>query len=191
MVENENNLNSHVLIGAWLIAIGTIVAAIAEVRELVGLNEVNNKLVAIGEGIQAVGAMLGGLETIDDPLNFVGDWIDGAGAATSSYAAYLQDKDEESDEDTARLEILGASLQSMGASMSAVADKLAGEDILSFGNVMQGFGAGLEAIGGIYDLNEKENEGQPIITIGAIIQALGANLNAVVITKDLIKENKQ
>lgn len=75
--------------GAWLDAIGTIMSAVAEVRTLAGLNDINKKLVAIGEGLQAVAAIFIGTVTEEDPLNFLGNWIDGAGAAASSLGAYL------------------------------------------------------------------------------------------------------
>jgi hypothetical protein len=172
---------------AWLDAIGTIISALAEMRELVGITEFNNRLVAIGEGLQAVGTMLVGTVTTDDPLNFAGNWIDGAGAAGSSIASYLKYLEPENREGNIRLEILGDSFQSMGASISALADHLAGEDGLAFGNAAQGLGAGLEAIGANYILKDRREEGQLLMTIGAIIQAFGANFNAIVITREIME----
>jgi hypothetical protein len=172
--------------GAWLEAIGTIISALAETRELVGITEFNNRIVAVGEGLQAVGSMLIGTVETDDPLNFAGNWIDGAGAAGSSMASYLKYLEPENREANIRLEILGDSFQSMGASISALADHLAGEEVLALGNAAQGLGAGLEAIGANYRLKDRREEGQSLITIGAIIQAFGANLNAIVITRELI-----
>lgn len=40
--------------GAWVDAIGTIVSAYAEMRALAGLDDMNNELSTIGEGLQAV-----------------------------------------------------------------------------------------------------------------------------------------
>lgn len=178
----------RLLIGGWLDAVGTIISAIAEVRTLVGLNDVNNRLVAIGEGLQAVGTLLVGTVTEEDPLNFAGNWIDGAGAATSSIGAYMQDFNQENEKDGLLIETLGDALQSMGASLSAVADHLAGEEQYALGNAIQALGAGLEAIGGAIALNNKEEEARPIITIGAIIQAIGSNLNAIFYTKEVLQE---
>ncbi len=176
------------LIGAWLDGIGTILSAMAEINALSG--ERNHHVVVIGEGLQAVGTMIIGTVENDDPLDFAGNWIDGVGAATSSYGAYLQAIDVENGDETARLEILGDSFQSMGASMSALADFLQGENLLAFGNTLQGVGAALEAIGGVYELNEKE-EGQLMTAIGATIQAIGSNFNAIVVTREfLLQDNR-
>lgn len=173
--------------GAWLDAIGTIMSAVAEVRTLAGLNEINKKLVAIGEGLQAVGAILIGTVTEEDPLNFLGNWIDGAGAAASSLGAYLQYADAANGDDNIRLEIVGDLFQSLGSAFSASADYLSEkvDNIFAIGNGLQALGAGLEAIGGVYELNEREVDGQPITTIGAILQAVGSNLNALVLTSQL------
>ncbi|MDT8861406.1 hypothetical protein N0O92_14385 [Alkalihalobacillus sp. MEB130] len=181
------NDNHKLLTGAWLDAIGTIISAIAEVRALAGLNTINNRLVTVGEGLQAVGTLLVGTVTTDDPLNFAGNWIDGAGAATSSIAAYLQDVDDENEIDYTQIEILGDALQSMGASISATADHLMGEQEYALGNSLQGLGAGLEAIGGVYKLNQREENGQLLTTIGAIIQALGSNYNALIAARDMMQ----
>ncbi|WP_062047264.1 hypothetical protein [Bacillus sp. JCM 19034] len=176
------------LTGSWLDAIGTLISAAAEIRALAGLNDINNKLVAIGEGLQATGTFLIGTVTTDDPLNFAGNWIDGAGAATSALAAYLQDIDEENEEDSNRLGILGDTFQAMGASISALADHIAGEEEYAIGNALQGLGAGLEAIGGVYDLRGRK-EGQLITTIGAILQALGSNYGAALLTRETFNLN--
>ncbi|WP_078554480.1 DUF6944 family repetitive protein [Alkalihalobacterium alkalicellulosilyticum] len=179
--------SERLLVGAWLDAVGTSLSAIAETRELVGLNELNNRLVAIGEGLQAVGTLLIGTVTTDDALNFTGNWIDGAGAAASSLGSYLQDQDEENGERNIRLEMFGDFLQSMGASISAVADYQAGEIEYAKGNALQGVGAALEVIGTELDLKERV-EGQPLITIGAILQAIGSNTNALVATREYQEE---
>lgn len=177
---------TKVVTGSWLDAIGTIISAIAEVRKLIGLNDVNNKLVVLGEAMQAIGALVIGTVSTEDPLNFTGNFIDGAGAATSSMAAYLQDQEQENGEDSIRLGIFGDSLQSLGALLSALSDHLSGQDAYALGNLLQGFGAALEAIGGVYQLNNRENEAQLITTIGAIILSIGSNFNAINATRDLI-----
>ncbi|MCT8140024.1 hypothetical protein H1D32_21445 [Anaerobacillus sp. CMMVII] len=176
------------VIGAWIDAIGTIISAVGELRELAGLNDINKKLVAIGDALQAVGPMIIGTAQIDDPLNFAGNWIDGAGAAAASLGAYREYIGVGDEEGNLRIEFLGYIFQSMGASLSALADYLAGEDELAVGNALQGLGAGLEAIGAIYLLSDRKQEGQPITALGAILQAIGSNYNAVVVTRDFLRE---
>lgn len=182
--------NERLLLGSWIDAIGTDISAIAEIRNLAGINTINNKLVAIGEGLQAVGSLLIGTVTTDDPLNFAGNWIDGIGAATSSYGAYLQFLDEEDGEDNVRIEILGDSFQSIGSAISAYADHRIGEREYALGNVLQSLGAGLEAIGALFELNGQERIGQWIGTKGAIVQSMGSNYNAIVTTKEIMEEER-
>ncbi len=73
-----------IVAGNWLDAIGNIISAIAEIRTLAGINDINNQLVEIGEGLQAVGNSLIGTVETDDYLDFSGNWIEGAGAVASS-----------------------------------------------------------------------------------------------------------
>ncbi|MBM4763462.1 hypothetical protein [Bacillus sp. B15-48] len=174
-----------VLTGAWIDALGTIISAIAEIRALAGIDEINNKLVAIGEGLQAVGSLVVGTAFEEYPFGFAGNWIDGAGAATSSLAAYLQDVEGENP-DNIRLEILGDSFQSVGASIAAAGDYIIGEHLFAIGNSIQALGAGLEAIGGMYELNDKEAKAQILSTIGAILQAIGSNFVAILLTDELM-----
>lgn len=176
--------------GEWFDAIGTIISAYAEMRALAGLDDMNNELATIGEGLQAVGSLIVGTVESESALDFAGNWIDGVGAATSSLGAYLKTSGEENNEIGTFLETFGNTFQSMGSSMSALSDYLEDEPVYFKGNVLQGLGAGLEAIGGVYDLNGKDVQGQPLKTVGAILQAIGANLNAIYSSQDLIRKQE-
>jgi hypothetical protein len=177
------------LIGAWTDAVGTILSAYSEMRAFVGLDEYNNQLVAVGEGLQALGTMVVGTTTEDAPILFVGNWIDGTGAATSSYAAYLRQVQGEN-EDNVRLEILGDSLQALGSFFAAFGEYLRGEDVYTFASSLQSLGAVLEAIAGNYELANR-TEARLLALIGSSIQALGSNLFAIAVTKELLQENKE
>ncbi|WP_280772063.1 DUF6944 family repetitive protein [Salipaludibacillus daqingensis] len=179
------------LTGAWLDAFGTIISAYGETRTLVGLNDINNQLLMIGDGLQAFGSGLEGTIAKDSSLDFAGNWIDGAGAATSSFTAYLEDRVETERDELIQLGLLGSSFQSMGASMSALSDYLQEEYKYFVGNALQGLGAGLEAIGSLYVLNEKEMQGQYLKVLGATFQAIGSNLVVIYLTKDLLKSSER
>ena len=178
----------NILTGAWIDALGTIISAIAEIRSLAGMNEINNKLVAIGEGLQAVGSFVIAIAPEENSYAFSGNLIDGAGASTSSLAAYLQDVEGENS-DNLRLEILGDSFQSIGASIAATGDYIIGEQLFAVGNSIQALGAGLEAIGGVYELKNKEEGAQILSTLGAISQAIGSNFVALLLTDEFIASN--
>ncbi|MDR7249192.1 DUF6944 family repetitive protein [Bacillus pumilus] len=183
-----NDDKHKILTGAWIDAFGTIISAIAEIRSLAGMNEINNKLVAIGEGLQAVGSFVIATASEEYSYAFTGNLIDGAGASTSSYAAYLQDV-EGQNSDNLRLEILGDSFQSIGSSIMATGDYIIGEQLFAVGNSIQALGAGLEAIGGVYELKDKEEKAQILSTLGAISQAIGSNFVAILLTDELITSN--
>lgn len=170
------------LYGAWVDAIGTIVSAYAELREISGFNDENDKIVSIGEGLQAVGTAMMGIVTTEDLMNFAGTWVDAAGAATASLAAYRQSVEGGESDANLRLEVLGDTFQAMGSAMSALAEYRAG--VPYAGNVLQSLGATLEALGALFEQKSREEQGQMLATVGAIIQATGANLNAVLISFD-------
>ncbi|SES64824.1 hypothetical protein SAMN05216389_101241 [Oceanobacillus limi] len=169
--------------GAWIDAAGTIIAAIASNRAFEESPSISNKLTAVGDGLQAVGTAFMASVTTDNHLSFTGNWIDTIGAAATSLAEYMQGLDETVDADFIRLEVLGESFQSIGASMSSFASYLLGEKELAIGNALQGLGAGLEAIGSVHELKGNQ-AGQIIGAIGAILQAIGSNYYAVVVTKE-------
>ncbi|PRR92602.1 MULTISPECIES: DUF6944 family repetitive protein [unclassified Bacillus (in: firmicutes)] len=183
-----NDDKHKILTGAWIDAFGKIISAIAEIRSLAGMNEINNKLVAIGEALQAVGSFVIAIASEEYSYAFTGNLIDGAGASTSSYAAYLQDV-EGQNSDNLRLEILGDSFQSIGSSIIATGDYIIGEQLFAVGNSIQALGAGLEAIGGVYELKDKEEKAQILSTLGAISQAIGSNFVAILLTDELITSN--
>lgn len=168
------------MIGSWIDAIGTMISGFSELRELAGLDEINNQLSVIGEALQAIGPAIAGSVQTTDSLDFAGNWINSAGAAASSVAAYLQGI--ENREEYIQLEVLGDSLQSLGGFASAVANYRTGEYQEAKGDALQGLGAGLEAIGSSYELRGREYIGQIFSTIGELLQAFGANYNARIMT---------
>ncbi|SDB83928.1 DUF6944 family repetitive protein [Shouchella lonarensis] len=175
--------NGVLMTGAWIVAIGTIVSAGADIRELESSSPINARKMAVGEALQAFGAMLIGTVPTDSMMEFYGTWIDGAGAATSSYSAYLQSIDPENSTRYSRIEVVGDTLQSLGASMGAIAAYEEGDPAF-VGDTFQSVGAGLEAIGAVLEIKERERQGLLIGTVGAIFQMLGANLNAILITTE-------
>lgn len=176
------------MVGAWSDAGGTILSAIAETRVYHGLEEWNNYMIAIGEALQAFGEILVGTSGHDGPLFYLGSWINEAGAATSSIAAYLTAV--EGDQDAyIHIQILGEALQSMGSAFQSYGDYLLGNYIFSAGNALQSLGAGLESIAGLYDLQGKD-EARLLAMIGSWIQASGSNLFAVEMTKNIIFKEK-
>ncbi len=184
-----NNVDDYkALIGAWIDAIGTIITAYSEMRAYVGLDEYNNQLVAIGDGLQALGTMIVGTVTEEYPIIFTGSWTQGAGAATSSYAAYLRQVEGEDDENV-RLEIVGDSLQSLGASLVAFGEYSKGNNLYALTSSLQSLGAGLEAIAANYELASRP-EARLIAMLGASIQALGSNLFAIKVTKEFVEEEE-
>lgn len=185
------NEEKKILIGSWIDAIGTDLVALGEMRELVGINTINNKIVAIGEALEALGTFLIGSGVADDPINFTGNLVDGFGAATAMAGNYKQYLDPENGDESISYEILGDILQAVGAAVAAKAEKKSGQLVQTLGNVLQSLGAGLEAFGAYLLLNDEEELGQWIVAKGAVIQSLGSNIFALIATKDYFVEEEE
>lgn len=185
----DNFEDFKALVGAWTDAIGTILSALAEARAYMGLDEYNNQLVAIGEGLQAFGTMLVGTSIEETRIVFAGNWIAGTGAAASSVSAYSRQIQGENKENV-RKEVLGDSLQSLGMSLAAYGAFASGQKIYGIANSLQSLGTGIEAIAGTYELQERE-EARLLALIGASIQTTGSNLFAVSLTKELFIVDKE
>ncbi|MBM7542646.1 DUF6944 family repetitive protein [Amphibacillus cookii] len=161
--------------GSLIVALGTNISVVAETREAMGIEAYNDLLATIGEGLQAIGAFLIGTIPDDDFLSFSGNWIDGVGAAMSSLGSYLAHTNTVDSDQSKRIIVVGDSFQSMGASISALADYEDGNINSARGNVTQALGAGLEAIGTLLIINESPESGQLIVVIGSTLQAIGGN----------------
>ncbi|WP_067837980.1 DUF6944 family repetitive protein [Amphibacillus sediminis] len=175
-------------IASYSNAVGTIIAAIGEVRSLMGIDGQNVLLSIIGDALQALSGFLGGIITSDEELCFAGNWITGVGAGAASAASYLAMLDQLTEEEALRLNILGDTLQATGDTMCTITSWEAGDERITFGNAAQALGAKLRGIGGTLILKGDERTGQRLSTLGAILQAIGANSNAFYELSDLSTE---
>ncbi|UOE94471.1 hypothetical protein [Alkalihalobacillus sp. LMS39] len=168
--------------GSWLDAIGQTLSAIAYTSLLRGVRgpeeEIYQRLIVVGEGLQAVGNSLNAVEE-DEPVVALGDWVEAAGAATSSYANARQLDGETLEYQ--QLEVLGDALQSLGPAISNLVEE---DGRFIVGNNLQTIGAALEATGGIFEIRSDEQKGLFLSTIGNWLQAAGTTLQAIIITRE-------
>ena len=177
--------------GAWLQSIGTAIVAIAETEYVLNETPIDN-LIIIGNSFQAAGNSLQGFAGIiqqpaSPPLSTVGSFTQASGNVTEIYSASLNIMNL--NEQSQNYNILGSSLQSIGAALEA-SSEIQQQDPYSLeitiGYSLQSLGAGLEAIGGIYVKKDKPKIGNYITAIGSYLQFIGATIAAIAITKQAL-----
>lgn len=186
-IENE-------IIGAWIDAIGTIIASLGvspfytainfdnsyhtntiltqkEARLLVRqLGEIGNSLQALGNGIEA--------RTDTNSLSLIGNKIGLTGNLTVLYSLQPDTKDTLVNQ----LIILGNIFQALGAYLEGTSDlndNTHTNRLSAYGNFTQTIGNSLQAYGGFLLLQNHLILGNIIIFIGSWIQTLGAILCAI------------
>lgn len=169
----------HLIVtGSWLDVIGLILSAIGATKEIKRESDLAKQMIIVGEGIQAIGASLIAIG-VEDADQARGSWIEAAGAGTTSYGVAVQKAGNT--QSGIRIEILGDTLQSLGAALSAAAED---NRILVAASKIVSAGAALEAIGAVYSLHGKEEKGKRINALGSWIQTLGGTISAIVVTKE-------
>ncbi len=176
------------IIGSWLDAIGQTLSAIAYTSLLRGVRrpeeeELYQRMIVVGEGLQAVGNALNAVEE-EEPIGAIGDWVEAAGAATSSYANARQI--EQVTLEYQQLEVLGDALQSLGPAISNLVEE---DSRFIVGNNLQTIGAAIEATGGLFEIKSDEQKGLLLSSIGNWLQAAGATLQAIIVTKEPTADN--
>ncbi|MFI8575978.1 DUF6944 family repetitive protein [Rossellomorea aquimaris] len=169
-------------LGAWIAAIGTVIAAIGSTPiksipedTLNSFNLVGNELQATGNALEA--------DAIDDfTLTKAGNEIQAIGNVTVIAGILIKFNDITKQE----LNIKGNLLQALGGG-AALADSFDEEHTLEelysiYGNLLQVIGNSLQAIAGILELNERDSGN--INVTGSWIQAIGAVISALVQTKE-------
>ncbi|AZB42743.1 hypothetical protein CEF21_10810 [Bacillus sp. FJAT-42376] len=177
--------------GAWIQSIGTAIAAAGEtlVAGKESEYELGEKLVVIGNGVEATGNALQAiaLSTLGTrPFSVLGSWLQAAGNSTNTVAGILLLRGEE----TAglKLDILGDSIQSAGAAIEAnfVDERLPFAEAIVIGEYLLSLGAALEAIGAAYLLQKKKEKGNALQAFGSYLEYAGATLVAASLTKGFI-----
>ncbi|PFG04805.1 hypothetical protein [Bacillus sp. es.034] len=168
--------------GAWVAAIGTVIAAIGSTpikripREtLRSFNLVGNELQATGNALEADAIEEFSLTKVGNEIQAIGNVTVIAGIVIDFNTIIKQE-----------LNIKGNLLQALGGA-SALADSFDEEHTLEelysiYGNLLQVIGNSLQAISGILTLNNKDSGNLNVV--GSWIQAIGAIISALVQTKE-------
>lgn len=176
------------ILGEWLVAIGTNLVLYGELRELAGETQINNKVIAIGEVLGSFGSFLMASGTQGAPHNFKGNIIDGIGEAIAVIGSYTQYIDPDANAEGPSYATLCDSLQMLGSGLSARSKMNQSQPVQNLANTLQSFGAGLEVLGTYISLNDEEEIGLWIGVSGAVVQSFGTNISAFVETRKYFKK---
>ncbi|QBP91538.1 hypothetical protein E1A90_09770 [Bacillus mycoides] len=179
------------IVGAWFVAVGTIIAAIgstplkmlsSDLRE--DLNVWGNVLQATGNGLEADGQGEISLELIGNEIQSIGN--------VTVLTGLIIDFEDETQK---KLVIAGNWLQALGG-VTAIGGEIEDSSNIDeafniVGNALQATGNSLQAIGGIEELkvsrdkvgentdNDNDEDGQLIVIMGSWIQAVGSVVSLI------------
>ncbi|WP_261131290.1 DUF6944 family repetitive protein [Bacillus sp. Marseille-Q3570] len=166
-----------VLSGAWIQAVGTVVAAIGSTPTFYLPHIISKELRIVGNALQALGNAMeaAGKSTIS--LETTGNKIQALGNLTVIYGIvadipYVKKQ---------QFEIAGNWLQAFGALLAVIDELKEGRtELLSIiGNTLQSWGNSMQAVGGILELRGDRVTGQNLDVNGSWIQAAGAVIAAL------------
>ncbi|WP_019241234.1 MULTISPECIES: DUF6944 family repetitive protein [Bacillus] len=197
--------------GSWFIVAGTLITAFGQSRNFLLSGEIGLQSVATGNAVEAFGNSLQAIGLSKEysvsreeyPLQqaIMGCWLQAGGNITNTVATEIEIKsdredDEELKRDSLKLNALGSGVQSLGASMEAIAfselKPTPGQELIVTGNGLIALGSSIDAIGNTFLLQEKEEEGDILLLAGAWIQAIGAmyELYGLTINTSISEEDK-
>ncbi|MEB9553342.1 DUF6944 family repetitive protein [Bacillus cereus] len=179
------------IVGAWFVAVGTIIAAIgstplkrlnSELRK--DLNVWGNVLQATGNGLEADGQG-------EISLELIGNEIQSIGNVTVLTGLIIEFEDETQK----KLVIAGNWIQALGG-VTSIGGEIEDSSNIDesyniVGNVLQATGNSLQAIGGIDELkasrdkvegiseDDEDEDGQLIVITGSWIQAVGSVVSLI------------
>ncbi|MCT2534843.1 hypothetical protein NC661_04110 [Aquibacillus koreensis] len=169
---------SNVILGTWMEAIGTIVAAVGSTPYKNISKELLNDLNLVGNVMQGTGNAIMADSIDNQTLNKIGAEIQAIGN-TTIVAKYLIDFPR-----TTELELVikGNLIQALGAGVSTSTTdwkhKPSIQDIyITYGNILQVIGNTLQAISTGTEL--RGGEAQTLNVVGSWIQAIGAVMAAI------------
>ena len=179
--------------GSWIIAVGTVIAALGVTQETMTGEEQGKELVAKGSAIEAFGNTFQALGNtalfLDEKRQssiqtIIGCWLQAGGNSTIAIGTEIEI--HESEDEGLRLNAIGSGVQSLGAAFQASG---AAEAELSITRNLEvasenltTLGALLESIGSIFLLSKKDLSGVRLSLIGSWIQVVASFLEVYTLT---------
>lgn len=178
--------------GAWIVLIGTIVAAIGQTKVTATRSPMGSRLVAQGNAIEAFG---NSLQAVGNEKLFLGDreqfhidaiigaWLQTGGNITNTVATDIEMNTSE--EEGARLNALGSGIQGLGAVYEAVGvvegnSPTKGLEVT--GNSLFALGSFIDATGSVFVSKKLDTTGVQLSFIGSWTQVLGACAEVIAFT---------
>jgi len=177
--------------GAWVIAIGTVIAAVGQTKETATGSLKGARLVTQGNVVGALGNSLQALGYTDlfmeDKEQFrvddiIGAWLQTGGNSTIAVATEM--KIHGSEEEGARINAVGSGVLGLGAvyeAIGAAEGNSPTKNLEVTGNSLIALGAFLDSAGNISSLNKLEASAEILELIGIWVQVIGTFTNLIAI----------
>ncbi|MBM7622413.1 hypothetical protein JOC95_004330 [Bacillus tianshenii] len=170
------------LIGSWIQALGTVIAAISSTPSIPKMDEYSKSLDFIGNTLQATGNALEADGEEPQSYGRIGNQIQAIGNLTVISGLYLNE--ENLSIPSEKFFISGNLFQALGGVVSLGSEFGGGYNFYAVnGNLLSATGNSLQALGGAKKKAGEINS-EAIITIGSWIQAIGSILIAIGISKE-------
>lgn len=200
------------VVGAWVAAVGTVIAALGVTPAITdGAGFLNQGVFSDGEGTEE---QIERSKIRSENLSFIGNTFQGIGNAleaagepvfnlekageelqTAGNTTILYSIDSNfSEEKKTKLDITGNLLQAFGGVLAAIEELQEFQDDLYLdviGNSLQAVGNSLQAVGGMFELEDKKEIGKAIIFSGSWIQSGGAIISAVATMREVNKSRQE
>jgi len=180
LMEQEQKL----LIGSWIQALGTVIAAISSTPSIPKMDEYSKSLDIIGNILQATGNALEADGEEPQSYGRIGNQIQTIGNLTVIFGLYLNEDDLSMPSE--KFFISGNLFQAIGGVVSLGDEFGGGYNFYAVnGNLLSATGNSLQALGGAKKLKQAEEfNSEAIIITGSWIQAIGSILIAIGISKE-------
>lgn len=160
------------MIGSWMDAIGTVLAAIGSTPSKVLTEEMLEDLIFIGNSLQGVGSAL----VVDSPETLINDRV-GSSIQSIGNLTVLVGLMSDNEKSLVRLSKQGNLIQALGAGVSTNYDGRM-TTVNNLGNALQVIGNSLQALA-LKEILINTEEGTQLDMAGSWIQAIGTVISAV------------
>lgn len=184
--------SNTLLIGSWINAIGTIVVALSEIKDLTSDQPVSDTIVELAGIMELLGLALMRIDIEEGLDEGTDNMIESFGDADDEELTYLSLVNPSLFGFSLFQQIIGGVMDAANSAFSPQTTNFDNEEEkLLIGNLLQSLGIGLELLG-VFTESKVNNEETAdfIVAQGSIIQSVGALIFAGITTKEYIETNK-
>ena len=184
--------SNTLLIGSWINAIGTIVVALSEIKDLTSDQPVSDTIVELAGIMELLGLALMRIDIEEGLDEGTDNMIESFGDADDEELTYLSLVNPSLFGFSLFQQIIGGVMDAANSAFSPQTTNFdSEEEKLLISKLLQSLGIGLELLG-VFTESKVNNEETAdfIVAQGSIIQSVGALIFAGITTKEYIETNK-